>query len=411
MGRRLIPWLAVPASVGLHLGALWVASAIGRAAPSAQLIDVRVLEAAPRITGVLGDGISRYDHGTQLRDNPQTPRLGGQRDPAPDTLRQGAGQPSAKSAVNLASHMSELSLSREPHNQPERSQVQRVQSSTQRASKEHMRTALEPMQLSFISTGSGQLRQRAQSADFEPSVGARSMANSQAFGGQQAPDEPGVAVSSRVAGSREARERQGLTHAAGKIESTKAPVVRARPDVRQDSPSIVAEERARTQDNADSTQAVSERVAAMISSSSLGGRRGPGEGGQTSERGAGTGGPEVGSRSRHSGSRPGGLSDTSEDPAVERYHGYLNAVLKRYSNRHFPDWAKAKGHGGLAIISFVVNPQGRLQHIRVARPSGISEYDGNLVAALQRTQLRPPPAGPLKIRFRFDAVNTMIPVH
>lgn len=333
--------------------------------------------------------------------------LGGQVSSRPDTQRQGRGEPSQRQAINLASRLAELSAARETLNRPDRSQVPRVRSSKQRASREFRRTTPNPMTLTLLSSGTGLVSQRRRVAAVAAGRGTTERRLATVRGGrpQSAIDgEHGLLRSPRTPGEREHVPQSGLSVPASQRVALRANSRLARPNVQRAPAAVPAETRASPSDLVDSRLAVNQRVAALISSSTLGGLKGVGEGG-TRGPGAGERGTQVGNRSTHSGPRTGGLSDDATDSRETLYLSRVRRQLRPLTNSAFPLQAKLEGRGGASVVAFRITESGALTDIRVTRPSGVPGFDTNLVSALRRTMLEPPPGGSARLSFRFDAIN------
>jgi len=52
--------------------------------------------------------------------------------------------------------------------------------------------------------------------------------------------------------------------------------------------------------------------------------------------------------------------------------------------RSFPDWAIEQGRSGHVIFELALLADGRLERVRMVRPSGIDEYDGNVLTGVRR---------------------------
>jgi TonB family protein len=238
---------------------------------------------------------------------------------------------------------------------------------------------------------------------FADSVFAQSVPNN------ERQDATGFQQSAGDDASGKERTRIEVGTVSGKRQlERRAPVAAARPDVQRAFPAVPTEQRARPQDTLDSTQAVSERVASLISASTLRAGTQASEGGDDLGQRAGSDGRATGSSGSPSGHDTHGQADVATDPRLVTYYSYVRSRLRPLTDQHFPLWAKAKGWGGLAILSFQISEQGTIDAIQIARPSGIAEFDENLVAALRRLQLDRPPSGKVPIRFRFDAMNPAV---
>ena len=79
----------------------------------------------------------------------------------------------------------------------------------------------------------------------------------------------------------------------------------------------------------------------------------------------------------------------------------------------FPTWAIAEGRGGIAIIGMTLERGGRVSGLKVVRSSGVTDFDQNVVLALQRAAPYGPlpaslGAGPVTVNVSFDALNPIV---
>ena len=139
---------------------------------------------------------------------------------------------------------------------------------------------------------------------------------------------------------------------------------------------------------------------------------GDGPGGQNGPGPSGIGGPAgPGSQSRAQGGGRG--PGIGQDLATIPYFRDMQRKLEQYSRDAFPQWAIARGLGGLATIGLVVLRDGRVAEARVVRPSGIPEYDRNVLDAVRRAAPYGPlppelSARPLAMQMSFDATNPAV---
>jgi len=171
--------------------------------------------------------------------------------------------------------------------------------------------------------------------------------------------------------------------ASNSAASRGAQVLVARPFVMRARPALPTEVRARPNDIDDSSQAVSARVAALIHASTIGAPPGPGVGGEPVGGRPGRSGAEgMGSRATPSGFGPG--PDALNDPGIQGYVAGLKQRVDDQLRRAFPDWAIEAGRSGHVIFELALTADGRLERVRMVRPSGIPEYDGNVLKGVQR---------------------------
>jgi len=134
-------------------------------------------------------------------------------------------------------------------------------------------------------------------------------------------------------------------------------------------------------------------------------------GGETTGGLPGRSGAEgMGSHTTPSGFGPG--LDTLNDPGVQ---GFMAALKQRVDNQllhAFPDWAIEQGRSGHVIFELTLAADGRLNGVRMVRPSGIDEYDGNVLSGVRRiASFGPLPKafGPRAlITYSYDSLNYVV---
>lgn len=417
-------------AVGLAAGAWLLSRSLsapaGRDAPRAQEVEVTV-DAPPAIElpamSAAGQG-EKPDPEARPRPARVLPG-GGERLPRPDQRRAGRGGShlATQQALNLADSNDELMLDRDPMNRLDRSQVQRLQTADARRSLDDRRATPQPMELSFLASGSGSLPERRNPSNVRPAngafVGSLPAQRGGTLGGPAILDPgrgPEPSEGSAVNGSEAARTGQGSPFAAaGSRYQRDAAVALARPWVPQARAAVPAPERGRPHDTLDSSQEVASAVASLIHASSAGGRiAANGPGGEPSPGRPGSGGTAgPGSRSLATGDGPGLARSTGHDPALL---GYFRGIVRRvdpYWRDAFPNWAIAEGRGGIAIIGMTLQQDGRVVSLRVVRGSGITDFDRNVIAALERAgPYGPLPGalgrGPVTVNVSFDALNPIV---
>jgi TonB family protein len=190
-----------------------------------------------------------------------------------------------------------------------------------------------------------------------------------------------------------------------------ARVLFARPWVPAARAAVPTETRDRPNDTLDSSQEVAAKVSSLLQASSAGGQVGPGVGG---ERGGGApgllGAAGVGSRSSPSGAGFG--RDFSDDPGFSGYARSLQSHLSRVLAKTFPDWAIEQGRGGHVIFDMTLNASGQPSAVRLIRPSGVAEYDQNVLRAVRAvSSFGTLPSGytaPAQFRISWDALNPVV---
>jgi TonB family protein len=98
------------------------------------------------------------------------------------------------------------------------------------------------------------------------------------------------------------------------------------------------------------------------------------------------------------------------ESGLGRYYSQLLSQVDWHDA--FPDWAIAEGIGGVTIVGLTLDQNGRVSALSIVRPSGIAEFDRNLLAAIRRDA----PYGPLpaaagarlRVNIAFDAMNPVV---
>ncbi len=363
---------------------------------------------------------SDSEHETETAPEELTPSEpgGGPLERHPDTERAGHGGSARapEAATNLDSHIDPISLETDPLTHPDRAQVQRLHTASDRRSWDDHRATPSPLQLTFLATGKGALRERRSAAPSAPGSIAGTQAaalggtpgGGEGDAGELSDNAPGAAQSGRHQAAPQAGAPNNAEHGA---PSSGAQVLLARPWVMRARPALPTEVRARPNDNDDSSQAVAARVAALIHASTIGAPPGPGVGGEPSGGLPGRSGSDgMGSHAIPSGFGPG--SDALNDPGIQGFVAALKQQIDDQLQRAFPDWAIAAGRSGHVIIELAVLADGRLERVRMVRPSGIDEYDGNVMTGVRRI----PSFGPLPkalgkralITMSYDSLNHVI---
>jgi len=343
---------------------------------------------------------------------------GGPLERHPDTERAGHGGSARalQAATNLDSHIDPISLETDTLTHPDRAQVQRLRTASDRRSWDDHRSTPSPMQLTFLATGKGALRERRSAGANAPGSITGTQAaplgglpgGSTGDAGQLSDALPGAAQAGHHELEQQAGAPSAATHGAA---SRGAQVLLARPWVMRARPALPTEVRARPNDVDDSSQAVAARVAALIHASTIGAPPGPGVGGEPAGGLPGRSGSEgMGSHATPSGFGPG--PDALNDPGIQGFVAGLKQRVDDQLRRAFPDWAIEEGRSGHVIFELAVLADGRLERVRMVRPSGIDEYDGNVLTGVRRI----PGFGPLPkalgqralITMSYDSLNHVI---
>ncbi len=346
---------------------------------------------------------------------------GGRHTPRPDLEAPGRGgeRTSAEQATNLVSSIDPIALERDPETERDRSQVSRLRTASYRESREDRRATPSPMELTFLATGPGKVRARRAFSASDPARGivSGSVASTPGtkVGGQGATAtgaEPDAAIGGPVAGSDSARFGQGAPDGRNAQEfHAAARVLFARPLVPAARASVPAEFQGRPHDTLDSNQEVAAKVSSLLHASSAGGQVGPGVGGERGGSLPGAfGASGMGSRSSPSGAAFG--KDFADDPGFSGYSRALRSQLSRVLTKAFPDWAIEQGRGGHVIFEMTLSAAGKPTGVRLVRPSGVGEYDDNVLRAVRAVasfgKLPQGFGAPAQFRVSWDALNPVV---
>jgi TonB family protein len=346
---------------------------------------------------------------------------GGRHAPRPDLEKAGRGgeRTSAEQAMNLASSIDPIALERDLATQRDRSQVSRLRTAWERKSRDDRRATPTPMELTFLSTGPGHVRARRAFSPTDPARGILSGAEAATLGSRAGGHgasatgvEPDAASGGPVAGSDANRFGQGAPDGTTKQEfHAAARVLFARPLVPSARAAVPSEARGRPNDIQDSSQEVAARVSSLVHASAAGGEQGPRLGGQVGGGAPGAFGPQgIGSRSSPSGAGFG--KDFADDPGFSGYDRLLQQKLKRVLAKTFPDWAIEQGRGGHVIFEMTLRADGSPARVKLVRPSGIAEYDQNVLNAVRAVssfgRLPPGLGAPAQIRISWTALNPVV---
>ncbi len=353
-------------------------------------------------------------------------RGGGEGQPRPDMDRRGRGgtDTADDSALNLADRDEDMVLSPELRSRFDRSQIQRIRSARHRASLEDWRASREPMELTFVASGSSvtDRPERPTPSERDPSAGAGDSGAPRQHGGALgAADAPaGVGDTRRevggpIEGGDRASSGVGVRDGAtGEDHRASAKVAFARPEVQEGTPSIPAAVQGRASDTMDAEQEVALAMQSIVHASNAGGAAGPGRGGQNGAGPTGSGGVAgQGSTSRAIGNGAGAGFDSN--PQDHRRTDYIRRVTRKLyaATAHaFPVWAAAEGMQGLSIVTFTILANGGVASVSVTRPSGIPELDENCRQAVLRAgpldPLPPEMGQSYRWAFRFDFGNPAV---
>jgi TonB family protein len=417
------------AHVGGVLGVGWIAyqSLAAREAREA----VSRTDAPKTVTAV---ELPSFDLGTLLADRDEIvegalPEAhGGATIARIDTGTAGRGGTAAgPRATNLAAIDDAMSLSPDLLSRLDRDQEQRLRTTNVRTSHDDRRATTNPMELTFLASGSGERQERRPEAAVDPSRGSLSAPRASVRGGHPGTSDdddehasgasPGAQARGQLLASPGIGARDGTP---GSDHRVAARVAKGRPDVAEANPTIPAIYNGRPNDTIDSDQEVASTVRSLVHASVAGGFGGFGRGGEAgpaSDPGAG-GASGRGSVARVLGAGDGDVFDWyTSDPALLPYFRKIHAKVDPLWANAFPRSALLELKQGTVILEFTIAADGTATvSWPPVRPSGIDEFDRNCADAIRRASpFEPIPASlreaghaSLRIRAPFEAKNPII---
>ena len=422
---KLVTPVALVASVAFHVGliavcARWASETLSEPEVG-RTVDVTFAEVPPgdaQRASSTRAGASDVSDIRRPEDEHPEPSSGPLQDPRPDTLTAGHGgsREAAQKALHLSDSVDGLTLDADPTFLTANSQLSRLETADERRSREDRRATPNPMELTFVSSGTGTRLSRLVPASTDPAEGALG-ATPGVEGAHRIPDESagdGFRLA-RVAVNDGGRPTPalGVDHGSEREDYRRsAAVALARPSVREGRASIATARHGRPNDTVDSSEEVASAVQSLITASSAGGPQGRGPGGSAGggvPGSAGVSGP--GSRARPLGE--GGALDATSVLGIRSYAAALTRKVYPYWEDALPMWARAEGRGGVAIIGVTIGENGSIRELHVVRGSGIPEFDQKVATALERASPYGPlphalRAGGLELHIAFDAMNPAV---
>ena len=359
-------------------------------------------------------------------DDPSIPphASGDEPTPRPDLARAGRGgtREVTSPAVNLAAHDDAIALARSMQSRLDRSQIPRIDAGDHRASLDDRRATLQPMEVTFLASGHGERAERRPVAEHDPSRGARASGLPGTLGASPGAEplpagegeSPRDAGSKRAGGSVASPGAGTITAALGTSHHASADVAFARPQVAEGRPAVPALTKDKPKDTVDSAQEVAASTQSLLDASTAGGRKGEGPGGDGSGGTPGAGGREgPGSNAKVLGQGAGSTVDLDGlDRRLSDYRRGVTSKIHPLWKDAFPKWAAFEGRQGRAIIHFVIQADGSLTDVSVARESGIPEFDANVMSAVRRAGPFPPIppklGAPMQFWLTFDSPNPAV---
>jgi len=343
-----------------------------------------------------------------------------------DTGRAGrGGDATSPRATHLSDRDERLHLTPDSISHYDRDQLQRLRTARSRATWEDRRMTTHPMELTFLSSGHGDVPQRRKLARTDPSRGALRAEDASVRGGDVGA-ERAAAGDSYAAKRAIGDEREGTTTSApgtgvhdgrpGEEHRASAATMYARPEIVQGPPNVPATTIDRPRDTVDSSQDVATALRSIVHGSYAGGSDGAGAGGSSGGGAPGAGGVQgEGSHPAPLGVSESELYDLeTSDPRLLPYFRRMKAKIDPLWQNAFPRSAIVDLKQGTVILDYTVFKDGS---VRVdwppARPSGIDEFDRNCAAAIRRAapfDPIPPALGvsELRVRAPFVANNFVV---
>ena len=390
--------------------------------------------AAP--TDVVAIELPAFAEGTLVADHEVVPEgevpiaHGGSTIARVDTGNLGRGGSNAGArAVNLAALDEDLSLSPDLTSRLDRDQHQRLKTTTTlRTTREDRRATTNPMELTFLASGTGEHPERRPSAPTDPSRGSLLAPRPASVVGGHAgtresddADGPGATAGAARPGQLLASPGVGVRAGeAGARHDVAARIAQGRPAVAEGPPTITASFRGRPSDTVDSDQEVASIVQSQVHASFAGGLAGVGRGGSNGPApDPGAGGTQGrGSVARALGAGDGDVVDWyTDDPMLLPYFRKIHAKVDPLWRDAFPRSALLELKQGTVILEFTIATDGSVKvSWPPARPSGIDEFDRNCADAIRRAgPFEPIPAAlreqgrtSLRIRAPFVAKNPIV---
>lgn len=365
-------WLGIGASLALHaMLALWVL----RLPPATELLP-------PELTldfEVEGEEASSASGHTKR--GAEAPRPGGglSAQNVDAASRGERGDTSgAVDFVLLVSRAHGATLQDSAWNAPRVSQVQRIDTASDRASWENRRATPSPGDVPFLASGTGPHAERRTPSEVDARAGVSVPSEASELGGRdvRSTGEGSNDATPDRAGAERAAPSRGILTGRGARASEAADVAHGRPALDPGPAATLAETQGRVRDDARSELLAASLVQSWVDSSQRrGARAGDGRGGVGGGGAPGSGGGvDEGGRASAYGPGRGGLAalDTS-DARYRRW--YLDQQRRIEERLVFPRERAVALDMGLAVYRLSVRRDGGLVRTRRVRSSGFGDLD------------------------------------
>lgn len=349
---------------------------------------------------------------TNVLPSPPAPQPGGakiaQIDSSHESPGHGGDVTTTMKARNLAANAEDETTTSSYRDAIDAEQENRLETSKLRASKLDVRSALEPMELTFVASGKGFRYERHPVAKLDASTG---MMHGKGIpsGAPSNVGAVGEGTSQPMVGGV-ASPKGGATYGVVGMPSlaSGANVVRARPHVLPGKPNVTSDTKASARDNVDSDQAVAAAFKSVVSNSTNGaaaiadGKGGSGGGGDP-----GSGGKSgAGSTSTALGN---GSGDANGPHDLERttWFADLQKRLGPLVRDAFPREHELELRNGTVIVDLVIAKGGGVVDVIVVRPSGFDDFDQNVVTRIRGAKTLEPVPDLLS----QGSITVRVPVH
>ncbi len=332
-----------------------------------------------------------------------------------DALRVGGGGDAtgAYEVVLLVTDSAPITLVDAPLNAADRSQVQRIDTASDRASWDSRRATPNPDDDAFLASGAGDHRERRALATEDAQEGARVAPSSTVRGDvevgegeagghganegrsaevmESATSSVGTALPSqggsrgRALGTERASPGVGIVGGQGRVETARAAVATGRPSIDPGPAATVAEREGRVRDDTDAELLAAQMFESRADASRrAGAQQGQGRGGTAGTPGEGSGGARgVGGSASPYG--PGTGAFAALDTSDARYRTWLLAQRRRIEDRLvFPRTRQLARDQGTSVVRLVVRRDGTIATApRVIRSSGFDDLDDAALLAVR----------------------------
>ncbi len=296
-----------------------------------------------------------------------------------------------------------------------RDQENHLDASKDRKTEVDRREAVEPMELTFVSSGKGFRFERHPSAVSDAAAGS-SMAPAtvlgQTLGAAGTPKdgegEKQKSPGGETLGGKIAAKTPGADYGTsiGSMQLAGASVVKARPDVDKGKPSVMANDKGAAADNGNADQANAALKSLVDTSTFGGGKTGEGVGGAGGGGDPGAGGTSGGgSKTVALGDGPGALDALREARRLAFFH-QLQKRLEPIVRETFPKEEELDLRSGTVIVDLTIAKTGNVVDVVVIRPSGFGIFDKNVVFAIRAAGL----LEPVPDQLSMGAVTIRVPV-